>query len=170
MTRTQTSSLNRDTFFRDIIRTLSGTLEDTIGLQEAQGYISVVGHEIGRSIYEAYCEEYGAATLPEDKVAHTLQDLKAKIGGEFEIADRTPSHIEYVNTACPFGEKVIDRPSLCMMTSNVFGYIAAETHGYARIELAETIASGCGRCRVVVHLDEDEDGEGTEYFRSGDIG
>ncbi len=29
------------------------------------------------------------------------------------------------NRLCPFGELVRDRPSLCMMTSNVFGYIAA---------------------------------------------
>ena len=27
------------------------------------------------------------------------------------------------NRRCPFGEKVLGRPSMCMMTSNVFGSI-----------------------------------------------
>ena len=31
---------------------------------------------------------------------------------------------------------------MCMMTSNVFGHIAAENVGYAKVELQETIARG----------------------------
>ncbi len=31
---------------------------------------------------------------------------------------------------------------MCMMTSNVFGSIAAENLGYAKIELQETVATG----------------------------
>lgn len=53
-----------------------------------------------------------------------------------------------------------------MMTSNVFGLIAAENLGYAKVELAETIARGDGRCRVVVHLEpgSGEHAPGREYF------
>ena len=43
-----------------------------------------------------------------------------------------------------------------MMTSNVFGVIAAENLGYARVVLEETIATGSPGCRVVVHLKPDE--------------
>jgi hypothetical protein len=71
------------------------------------------------------------------------------------------------NTACPFGDKVIGRESMCMMTSNVFGHIAAQNLGYARIELQDTIARGGVGCRVVLHLRPDaETGFGKEYFRS----
>jgi len=57
-----------------------------------------------------------------------------------------------------------------MMTSNVFGTLASANLGYARVDLEETIARGDGRCRVVVHLREDEAGAqapGLEYFGEG---
>ncbi len=44
----------------------------------------------------------------------------------------------------------LGRPSLCMMTSNVFGVIAAENLGYAKVALTETIALGAPGCRAVV--------------------
>jgi hypothetical protein len=56
---------------------------------------------------------------------------------------------------------------MCMMTSNVFGTIAAQNLGYARVELEETIARGSSGCRVVVHLTPDldvDDEPGREYF------
>ena len=65
-------------------------------------------------------------------------------------------------------EKVLDRPSLCMMTSNVFGVIAAENLGYARVVIERAIARGDGDCRIIVHLHpapEGEEAPGREYFR-----
>jgi hypothetical protein len=56
-----------------------------------------------------------------------------------------------------------------MMTSNVFGTVVAENAGYAKVALHETIANGDGRCRVVVHLEHNEQAEqdeGNEYFRT----
>jgi hypothetical protein len=37
-------ALDRDVFFRSVIRELAGTLEHLIGLEEASGFVSVVGH------------------------------------------------------------------------------------------------------------------------------
>ncbi len=57
---------------------------------------------------------------------------------------------------------------MCMMTSNVFGNIAAENLGYAKVVLEETIAEGAPGCRVVVHLKptpEAEAATGREYFK-----
>ena len=51
----------------------------------------------------------------------------------------------------PFAEKVVGRPALCMMTSNVFGSIAAENLGYAKVVLEQAIARGDSGCRVVVY-------------------
>ena len=56
-----------------------------------------------------------------------------------------------------------------MMTSNVFGSIAADNLGYAKVELQRTIAAGHEGCRVVVHLKHAEAArraEGREYFGS----
>ena len=48
----------------------------------------------------------------------------------------------------------------------VFGLVAAENLGYAKVELDETLARGDGRCRVLVHLDPADAAEisGREYF------
>ena len=57
-------------------------------------------------------------------------------------------------TSCPFAEKVIGRPSLCMMTSNVFGTITADNLSYAK-SLEETIARGDSGCKIVgIYLNE----------------
>ncbi len=57
---------------------------------------------------------------------------------------------------------------MCMMTSNVFGSIAADNIGYAKVELQETIARGDSGCRVVIYLEYSEEAEeavGREYFK-----
>jgi hypothetical protein len=61
---------------------------------------------------------------------------------------------------------VVGRPSLCMMTSNVFGVLAAESAGYAKVVLEQTIAQGDPGCRVVVYLKPGpaaDAAEGREY-------
>ena len=40
--------LERDTFLRTLVRELSGTLENVVGLKEASGFISVVGQTMGK--------------------------------------------------------------------------------------------------------------------------
>ena len=39
--------LERDVFLRTLVRELSGTLEEVVGLEEASGFISVVGQHMG---------------------------------------------------------------------------------------------------------------------------
>lgn len=97
-----------------------------------------------------------------------LVDLKRRIRGDFYIIDEDDDKIVLGNRACPFAEKVLGRPAMCMMTSNVFGVIAAENNGYAKVVLEETIARGAPGCRVVVHLkptSEAEAASGREYFK-----
>ena len=95
-----------------------------------------------------------------------LVDLKRRIHGNFFIIEEHEEKIVLGNTACPFAEKVIGRRSMCMMTSNVFGHIAAENLGYGKVELQRTIAEGHPECRVVVYLRptaKAENAEGREY-------
>ena len=79
-------------------------------------------------------------------------DLKRRIQGDFYVIEEDDEKIVFGNRACPFAEKVVGRPAMCMMTSNVFGGIAAENLGYAKVVLEETIAEGDPGCRVVVYL------------------
>ena len=156
--------LERDVFLRSLIRELSGSLQDIIGLDEAAGFISVVGQSIGDEINAQYRAAAAVERLDRTQVGQVLVDLKRRIHGEFSLVSESDDRLELVNTACPFGDKVADRPALCMMTSNVFGSIVAENLGYARVVLHETIAKGDGRCRVTVHLHPD-DGAATDHGR-----
>ena len=160
--------LERDVFLRSLVRELAGTLENVVGLREASGYISVVGGVIGEQIDRDYKAALRVDQLSREQVRDVLVDLKRRIQGDFFVIEETPDKIVLGNRKCPFAEKVVGRSSMCMMTSNVFGFLTAENLGYAKVELQETIAQGAAGCRVVVHLsptDEAKDAEGREYFR-----
>ena len=42
--------LERDIFLRTLLRHLAGTLQDVVGIDEASGFVSVVGQKIGDEI------------------------------------------------------------------------------------------------------------------------
>ena len=158
--------LERDGFGRRVIRELAGSLQDVVGLEEAAGYISVVGTAVGEHINDSYRNAYAVERLSRHQVSDVLVDLKRRIQGDFVILEETEDKIVLGNRACPFGEMVRDRPSLCMMTSNVFGHITAQNLGYAAVSLERTIAKGHPDCRVVVYLRASDDvpAGAREYF------
>lgn len=164
--------LERDSFLRRLLRELSGALEDVVGLEEAAGYISLVGAAMGEHINDEYRRALAVERLSRRQLGEVLVDLKRRIQGDFFILEEDENHIVFGNTACPFGDSVLGRPSLCMMTSNVFGAIAAESQGYAAVRLERTIAAGDPGCRVVVLLRPDEAATpgAREYFRRDDVG
>ena len=159
--------LDRDLFFRRMLRELSGTIEGIVGLEQATGYVAAVGSSIGDWLNAAYHANMGPEDFDLDTVAQIFVDLKNRIEGGFSIESVSADRIVLLNDSCPFGNDVVGRPSLCMMTSNVFGRIAADNLGYARVALVETIAEGDPRCRIVVHLVplEDASADEREYYR-----
>lgn len=165
--RSRDISLERDVFLRTLIRELAGTLQDVVGIEEASGYVSVVGQRVGDQINREYRRSLQVERLDRGQVAAVLVDLKRRIKGGFYVVEETPEKIVFGNSACPFEDKVKGRPAMCMMTSNVFGVIAAENLGYSKVVLQETIAEGAEGCRVVVHLKATEEANaeaGREYF------
>ena len=160
--------LERDVFMRTLIRELAGTLQEIVGIEEASGFISVVGQNMGMQTNQDYRSALKVSHLSREQVAEVLVDLKRRIQGDFYIIEQDDEKIVLGNRACPFADKVLDRPSMCMMTSNVFGSIAAENLGYAKVELDKTIATGSPECKVIVYLqltEEAEEAEGREYFK-----
>ena len=162
-------SLSRDVFMRTLIRELAHTLEDVVGEADAAGFVSIVGQRMGDQISEEYKAALNTQQLTREQVAEVLIDLKKRIEGDFFLIEETEDKLVFGNRACPFGEMVKDRPSMCMMTSNVFGRIAAENLGRAKVSLEETIATGSTGCRVTVYLTSTPEAElasGREYFQT----
>lgn len=161
--------LERDGFLRLLLRHLAGTLQEVVGLDEAAGFVSIVGQRIGEELNTSYQQALAVSHLTREQVADVLVDLKRRINGAFYIIEEHEDRIVLGNRACPFGDKVLDRPALCMMTSNVFGSIAADNLGYARVVLDRTIARGDDGCRVTIYLtpgDAPSASSGREYFKS----
>jgi predicted ArsR family transcriptional regulator len=161
--------LERDVFMRNLIRELAGTLQDVVGLEEASGFISVVGQRIGDQINQDYKSALQVDKLSRAQVAEVLVDLKRRIQGSFYVIEEDEQKIVLGNHDCPFADKVLGRPAMCMMTSNVFGVIAADNLGYAKVALEKTIAQGHGECRVVVYLQPAAETGGftaREYFET----
>lgn len=159
--------LERDLFLRDLLRHLSGALEEIIGIDEASGFISIVGQKMGDDMNKAYKDALKVDKLDRSQVSSVLVDLKKRIRGDFSVDYEDDTKIVLKTTSCPFAEKVIGRPSLCMMTSNVFGTITADNLGYAKVSLEETIARGDSGCKIVIYLNENAESlsiEGNEYF------
>lgn len=151
-------------FFGQMIVSLAATIEDVIGLEDASGFVSRVGNEMGRALGRGYADADGA--LPEDpaRLGAVLADLKGRIDGDFEVSHVSAERVELVGCRCPFGDKVVGHPSLCMMTTNVFGRIAADARGYASVRIEEAIALGHPRCRVTLTLQPEARLDGHEFF------
>ena len=122
--------------------------------------------QMGEDIDNQYRNALKVKQLSRSQITEVLIDLKTRIGGEFYVAEESSDKIVFGNTHCPFGTSVYDRPALCMMTSNVFGVIAAENAGYAKVTINESIAKNHDHCKVTVYLNPDDSAEGREYYSS----
>jgi hypothetical protein len=159
--------LETSAFFNQIIRELSGALQDIVGLSEAEGFITLVANRIGEQINADYKNALDLDQIPKQHLSDVLIDLKRRIDGKFSVEYEDDKLIILRNTRCPFGDKVLDRPALCMMTTNVFGRISADSNDYARVEIDKSIARGNSECRVIIHLvpDEDQNDVGKEFYK-----
>lgn len=79
--------LSPDVFMRDLIRELAGTLEDVVGLEEASGYISVVGQSIGSNIDDTYRHALSVEKLDRSQVVvHLLMTESEAVTGREYVA------------------------------------------------------------------------------------
>lgn len=159
-------------FVRRLVQELTDVLQEVIGPQEARGFIALAGARIGDAFNTAYRRAAGNRALGREEAADAMVDLKRRIGGDFYVIAQSDEEILLGNRRCPFGEAVRGRPALCMMTSNMFGRIAAENLGYAKVAVEEAIAEGATRCQVRVLLEASrrlDSVAGREYFRVGPL-
>lgn len=169
MPELQNNRRDRDQFLRELVAEVATTLQDVVGADEAEGFVKIVGLQMGKRFNEDYttAEDIGRWSLQD--LANVLIDLKAKIEGGFSVESIEEDRIVLVNSRCPFAELAVGRPALCHLTSSVFGQVASAHFGYANVEITEAIARGDNRCRVIVSLNPDVATQASVHFHRGKI-
>jgi len=144
----------KDSFLRALVVQLAHTIEIHHGQDAADAAVAQVGTDVGgRMLDEFRLAEAVAGRMTPEEVGRCYVRLKHAIDGGFRVVEATVERIVLVNDRCPFGEVVQQAPSLCRMTSSVFGGIAARnSEEGATVLLEERIALGDAGCRVVVEL------------------
>lgn len=144
----------KESFLRALVVQLAQTIETHHGQDAADAAVAQVGTDVGgRMLDEFRLAEAVAGRMEPEEVGRCYVRLKHAIDGGFRVVEATAERIVLVNDRCPFGEVVQQAPSLCRMTSSVFGGIAARnSEGGASVLLEERIALGDAGCRVVVEL------------------
>ncbi|WP_336922623.1 ATP-binding protein [Aquipuribacter sp. SD81] len=149
-------SFGKEPFLRALVVQMARALEFDHGPDAAEAAVAQVGADVGGRMEEAYREaEAVVERLSAEQLADCYVRLKHAIDGGFTVTSVDEDRIVLVNDRCPFGEAVMAAPSLCRMTSSVFGGIAARNSPEgAGVLLEERIALGDPGCRVVVYLTE----------------
>lgn len=152
--------------FNTLVADMAELLESIAGVEDACAYVSGIAARLGTDIEQQYKSALGVQHLSRDQLIEVLVDLKNRAGGAFSVIERDEDRVVFGNCSCPLGRAAANHPSLCMVTSNIFGRLSANAVGYAAVDLEETIAKGAAQCRVVLHLKRTEPGPETrEYFR-----
>ncbi|NNE95665.1 MAG: hypothetical protein HKN24_06520 [Acidimicrobiales bacterium] len=144
----------REPFLRALTVELAHLVDIEHGPVASERLITGVGGSVGGHMEDAYRADRSLeGRLRPEQIADLYVGLKSAIGGDFYVVSIDDERIVLGNRKCPFGDAVKHAPSLCRMTSSVFGAIAARnSDSEVAVHLEERIAVGDPECRVVVWL------------------
>ncbi|MGH8978372.1 MAG: methanogen output domain 1-containing protein [Acidimicrobiia bacterium] len=156
----------KEAFLRALVVQLAHTLETQHGTTAAEAAVAQVGVDVGGQMEREYRQAADVVgALDPQHLADCFVRLKHAIDGGFSILEATPERVVLVNDRCPFGDAVRASPSLCRMTSSVFGGIAARnSDNGASVILEERIAVGDPGCRVVVALTSNDPSPAAHHY------
>jgi len=166
MNNTSLSDLTPELFLQTFVLELMHASEQ-LGQEQCQQLIEQIAKTAGCFFEELYRSDKKnkQEKLGIESYIELILGLKNNIGGNFSLSSSNHDCISVCNSSCPFGEKVVNFPELCGMTSSVFGGIAARNFGYAKVEIAKSIAKHDGCCEVYIHLNPEtaKNRKGIEY-------
>lgn len=144
----------KESFLRALVVQLARAIEFQHGPDAADSAVAQVGTDVGGQMEEEFRQAEGiTGRMTPEQLARCYVRLKHAIDGGFYVIELSEERIVLGNRRCPFGDVVRRAPSLCRMTSSVFGGIAARnSEESAAVLLEERIAVGDSGCRVVVYL------------------
>ena len=141
-------------FLKALVVEMANAVEMTHGPSDAERAVAQVGATVGKRMETAFRDRRDLdGDLTTEQLAEIYLGLKSAIGGDFSVVSIDDDKIVMGNRNCPFGADVRFAPSLCRMTSSVFGGIGARNAGHdVAVHLEERIAVGDPECRVTVWL------------------
>lgn len=143
--------VTRDSFLVALVARLAQVVEQEWGPDEVARAVATVGQSISPQMEDDFRRANGiVGAMSPDQAAACLVSLKHAIEGDFYVVDVDEHRVTLGNRRCPFGDVVTTAPSLCQVTSSVFGGVAARNFGSASVLLEERIAVGDPECRVTV--------------------
>lgn len=163
-----TGGFGKEAFLNALVVQLGHALGQQTGPDVAERVVAQVAADVGGRMEEEYRHATGAmGRLTAQQLGECFVRLKHAIDGRFAVAEVSERRIVLENSRCPFGSAVQIAPSLCRMTSSVFGGIAARNSDReAQVILEERIAIGDARCRVIIDLDPDTAPPHAHRYRS----
>lgn len=146
----------KDPFLKALVVELANAVDVTYGPAAAESAVAHVGTTVSKRMEMAFRAQRNLdKNLTTEQLAEVYLGLKDAIGGDFYLQSIDDDKIVLGNRVCPFGEGVRFAPSLCRMTSSVFGGIGARNTGHdVAVHLEERIAVGDPECRVTIWLHE----------------
>ena len=157
----------KESFLRALVVQMAQAMEFEHGPDAADALVAQVGADVGGQMEEEFRLARGLVDrMTPQQMAECYVRLKHAIDGGFYVLEANEDRVVLGNRACPFGDAVRHAPSLCRMTSSVFGGIAARNSEQgAWVMLEERIAVGDDGCRVVVQLREPRGPERALFHR-----
>ncbi|MDA1197013.1 MAG: HTH domain-containing protein [Nanoarchaeota archaeon] len=143
-------TLTREGYFDDMLIELAGSLS-----KDSHALIKKAGIKAAQHIDVAYRRFHGVETLSVDHVVGALKDAYKKIGGEFEIVERTNSLIILRSLKTPFGDSIVSAPVLWEAVSALCGVLVAKNLGYSRVEMKGVSENNPQERLFFVHLEKE---------------
>jgi anti-sigma regulatory factor (Ser/Thr protein kinase) len=149
-------AFGKESFLRALVVQLAQSVEFLHGPDAAEAAVAQVGTDVGGQMEAEFRRAAQVVgRMSPEQLGRCYVRLKHAIDGGFSVVEADEERIVLANDRCPFGDVVKLAPSLCRMTSSVFGGIAARnSDDGAAVLLEERIAVGDPGCRVVVYLGE----------------
>jgi hypothetical protein len=156
----------RQSLFDFLLAGMVKVLEDNAGTEDASIFVGGIASQISADLEKKYIDALGVRALSRAQLIAILIDVQNRVSGDFYLVEESEERIVLGNRICPLGTAVRGHPALCMMTSQISGRLTANAHGYAAVDLEQTIARGDLGCRIVIYLKPTELSPASrEYFR-----
>jgi DNA-binding CsgD family transcriptional regulator len=156
----------------ELLQTILSAFLDSTGAlfhpSVLQRILCRIGVQIGRRVSEQHRLTHGQS-LPFSRKEYgrcLSQSLPDQMGWPCSLLEETADRLRFGISSCPFGRSAADGLDFCWLTSGVFGGVAADQFGYAKVCLTRGEGAPPRNCCVTVYIrktDESVAAEGTVY-------